>query len=119
MYYALLDLPSKPFWDASECDAGVAELVDDLRRNHDALLAEARVLEGRALEQGTVSSNGGWVSVCARANCSTFHPWPVRAHCGRGRDCQGPGLVPSAHVGAGAPSGGVFNQLVCGVHHLW
>jgi hypothetical protein len=61
-YFGLLDLPSKPFWTAQECDAGVTALLRDLQAHHAELLAEARRVEAQELarNQGTLQSNGLW-----------------------------------------------------------
>lgn len=43
-YFGLLDLESKPFWSAEECDVGTVDLIEDLKRNHEALLEEAKMV---------------------------------------------------------------------------
>lgn len=51
MYYTLVELPSKPFFRADECE-GVPELLKDLRASHEALFAEAMALREMANDQG-------------------------------------------------------------------
>ena len=63
-YFGLCDLDSKPFWMADECDDDVLDLINDLKENHDALLAEALQFEKKELcEEGEgfrTESNGKW-----------------------------------------------------------
>lgn len=87
-YFGLLDLESKPFWSAEECQEGTKELIEDLKRNHSVLLEEAKEVERLHLarldrrrrlvfgfcfvfcltwkprDQGKVQSNGGWAVHC-------------------------------------------------------
>jgi aspartyl/asparaginyl beta-hydroxylase (cupin superfamily) len=51
VYFALLDLPSKPFWRADEL-RGVTELIDDLRSRRDELLEEMKALRGHDFGDG-------------------------------------------------------------------
>lgn len=46
VYFALLDLPSKPFWKPDECDGAVA-LLQDLQDHAEELRNEVRSLRGK------------------------------------------------------------------------
>jgi hypothetical protein len=67
-YLALLDLVSKPFWKAHECD-GVEELVEDLRGSKAPLLEEAMLLLHRfGKVKPTESARGTWTVVSVDEN---------------------------------------------------
>jgi hypothetical protein len=51
VYFAFLDLKSRPFWEPSDCDPGVPELLNDLRRNREALLNEVKLVRHQTNEK--------------------------------------------------------------------
>ncbi len=53
VYFCMLDLPSKPFWNAEEC--GAQELVAVLREHKTKLLEEVQCLRGHGKDHGN-----GW-----------------------------------------------------------